>query len=242
MSFEDRGSGAGEAGGSHDPAGEADWTSGDLSHFVIPDDIRELDNDVRAYRRERRTARRRQHVSFIFGGHRGFMVPMMLILTLIIGSYSAVVLIAGQAPPIGHGGERLASPQIAPGQRGGLLPALNVADTSGAAQNLRTFRPAALLLLPGSCTCDSLVRRATAVATQTGTSLYLVSTAIPNVGVGVGPDRTHWRVEGTGQLLPAYGVAKKPVLLAVKANGIVEQIYRTMPPDSALRLELGRLI
>lgn len=244
VSHDERGSG-GADGAPADPlhrSGDTqDWTSGDLSHVVIPDDISELADDLRAYRRELRSTRRHRRLARVLHGRRAVVVPVILVLALIVGSYSAVVLVAGTAPPIGHGGEQLARPPTAPGQIGGLLPALNVSDSSGAQQNLRSLRPGALLLVPGNCNCDDTVANLDATAHRAGAPLYLVSTQLPRPAAGVGPERTFWRAEYTGQLLPAYGATRSPVLLVVRADGVVQQVYKTPPPSEVLLPELQHL-
>ena len=124
----------------------------------IPDDARELDRDVQAYRRELR-ARRRRRLRRRLGGpltRGGMVLPLLascLALTLLAGVTLTMFTPGGPLPR--YPAQTPTSPQSASpsvGQIGGRLPATTV-QVDGKPLKLSTVRPAVLALVPAGCRC-----------------------------------------------------------------------------------------
>ena len=130
--------------------------SDDLLHVVVPDDLRELDAEVVAYRRELELARR--HLRRQRMWHRvtpkwargGLPSPIFTAVLLIIATTG--LLLSVFAPVTQRAQSQLtttplANPRQAPGTVGGLLPDVQlVADSSHI--STRVIRPA--IIYPGA--------------------------------------------------------------------------------------------
>lgn len=152
-------------------------------HIEIPDDARDLERDVLAYRRELRANRRRQRITRLFGPLRrhGFGGPatiMPLIVTcvalsLLAGAMLSVVTISpASAPTLSRPPQATAS---APG-RSGLtrLPAGDVRVGTGT-EPVRSLVSSALALIPVNCDCGPALRRLAGQAAAARRTLYFVA-------------------------------------------------------------------
>jgi hypothetical protein len=163
-------------------------------NIVIPDDARELDRDLLAYRREQRAKRRRARLLWLLrplrvfglGGH-GTVLPLIatcVALSMLAGAMLSVVTISpASAPTVSP---PVTTPSATPAVRlpAGLtlLPA-GTFTVDGSTEPVATLRSAALALVPGDCSCDQTLR---ALARQAGAAhvgLYFVGEgeAIPQI-------------------------------------------------------------
>jgi hypothetical protein len=156
--------------------------SDDLLRVVVPDDLRELDEEVTAYRREQEAARRRERRRrrlhrFIPRWARGglpspvFTAVLLVIATtgLLLSVFAPVTREAQHQLPV----TSLARPTIADGLPGGLLPeATLVADNNRLSS--RSIRPAIFAIMPANCDCASLVRQIVGQANEQKPSIYVV--------------------------------------------------------------------
>jgi len=196
----------------------------------IPDDARELDADVQAYRRELRAQRRRVLASRLYGPltRDGMVLPLLagcLALTLLAATLLTVFTVgqgtvggslAGPGPTHSNapraGGGRLASPRssAAPATTGRpdepLPDALLV--SSGMPKHLRDLIGPVLVLalIPPKCQCLGDLRQLTVQAGRGGAALYLV---------------------GTG----GEDVDSLPRRLALGAAHALDDSEHTLPPD-----------
>jgi hypothetical protein len=160
----------------------------------VPDDARELDRDVQAYRRELRSQRRRILARKLSGPltRDGMVLPLLagcLALTLLAATLLTVFTV-GQGVndgPMGHQGDysSSASPAVsgstgaaltpAEGQPGGQLPDAYVM-AAGAPETLRQLIGPVLVLalIPQGCRCFNDLRQLTSQASKAGAEVYLV--------------------------------------------------------------------
>lgn len=151
----------------------------------IPDDARELDRDVQAYRRElralRRSARRsRWHRSL---GKDGVVLPLLaccLILALITGTLLTVFTATSGRNLYGSPGSP-PSPSATSGS-GRLtmvgnqpLPSAEIAEDSAAsATSVSQLDEVMLVLVPANCRCDRAFRWLAGVAAKAGVPAYVI--------------------------------------------------------------------
>ncbi len=146
--------------------GRYDPSSDDLLHVVVPDDLRELDAEVQAYRRELEAARRlerrqRWRLRLVPRWARGglpspiFTAVLLVIATtgLLLSVFAPVTQERQRSMPI----SALASPKTPPGTVHGLLPDVQLAAGSTTI-GTRMIRPAVYILVPPGCKCVAQVR------------------------------------------------------------------------------------
>ena len=148
----------------------------------VPDDARELDRDVQAYRRELRALRRRQRRMRL---HRpltrdGVVLPLLascLVLALIAGTLLTVFAsgqqneLPGASQTPGHGatasptgsapdkpGAISSAADTLTARTGAMLPAAAV-QINGVPQHLVNYAPAVVALVPAGCSCTAAVGR-----------------------------------------------------------------------------------
>ncbi len=160
----------------------------------IPDDARELDRDVQAYRREQRAKRRQLRSMRVHGSlSRDSMVMPLLICCLIFALISGTLLTlftatsidqsslprsgagsgAGSAAPTTQAGRNGASPatRLAPP----VLATVRV-DVAGTARTVSSLRPAILLVLPaGGCSCSATISHLARLARARQVRTYVVA-------------------------------------------------------------------
>jgi len=181
------------------PGGEPGRDDGGLPPVdtEIPDDARELDREVLAYRREQRARRRRARWDRILGplrGH-GALLPLVagcVALSMLAGTLLSVFSISPASAPVLS---RSAPPASRPASRPASVPASQ--PTSDAASRLpagtvvvkgktipvRSLRSLVLALVPAGCNCSQTLRQLTTQAARARVQVYFVGTpsAMPDV-------------------------------------------------------------
>lgn len=219
----------------------ADWD--DWEHLVIPDDIHELEADIRAYRREQRAAARRAVIHrVLFRTRFGVTLPVVLGALVLAAIYSVVMLVVASPRAEAPRGIALARPTVAAGRVGGLLPAVTLLDVDGTARSVRTLRPAVLLLAPAHCRCAGMAKASASAAEHSRLSLTIVGTNLPRRPAGVSSSLAALRSEPTGKLLAAYGAAHGPVTVLVRADGVVTQVLPRLPASGTLDDDVRALL
>jgi hypothetical protein len=146
-------------------------------HIVIPDDARELDRDVLAYRRELRAKRRRERVMRLFGplrrrglgGHASILplIATCVALSMLAGVMLSVVTISPASAPTVSG-----PPQAA--QSLTRLPSGNVQLDSQTVP-VRRLASSAVALIPAGCGCGQALRRLAGQAVAARVHLYFAA-------------------------------------------------------------------
>jgi hypothetical protein len=171
------------------PDGDPDPDDYGLPHVdvVVPDDARELDRDVLAYRREERRRRRRRRLRRVVRPVTRFGVAIPIIAgALLVALISGALMTAfGPRPAPRPKGVALApSPTAAPGEIGGLLPAgsVDVVNRSKNARDLRDLRPAVFGIVPPGAQCPGVVAALAGSAHEYGVRFLLVADPRPAGG------------------------------------------------------------
>jgi hypothetical protein len=145
----------------------------------IPDDARELDRDVIAYRRELRARRRRARLQRVLGPFRGHGAILPLIascvaLSMLAGAMLSVFTISPASAPVRP---LAASPGAAPsgGASTVSLPSGTVL-VNGKPTQLHHLAGAVLALVPAHCQCGTALKELTAQAARARVSVYFVGT------------------------------------------------------------------
>lgn len=234
-----------EQGHSGADGSPSEWQPGDQpdgAPMVVPDDISELDADIRAWRREQRTAHRRTALDRVFlRGRFGLMMPLVLGFLLLAAVSSVVTLIVSSPPPQRPGALPLARPSAGSGRVGGLVPDVTTRDALGAAQSLRAIRPAVLLLAPAGCACDSAIRSLATSAEHNRLRLTVVGDRRPALPDEVSTSLADSRSEPTGRLLRSFHATDRPVTVLVRADGVIDRILRRIPGAGMLDNEIAVL-
>jgi hypothetical protein len=186
-------------------------------NIVIPDDARELDRDVLAYRRELRVRRRRQRLLRLLrpfnrsglGGPTAIvpLIALCLALALVGGALLSVVTMnPAQAPTV----TTTPTPAQA-NQPSGLttLPAGNL-RISGQTEPVRSLVSSVLALVPADCACGEQLDR---LADQTAAA------DVPLYFVGTGATSQQLAAETT-----LYG--QNHAVAADDADGVLANAYR----------------
>jgi hypothetical protein len=159
-------------------------------NIVIPDDARELDRDVLAYRREQRAKRRRERILRLFGplrrrgigGHAAILplIATCVALSMLAGAMLSVVTISpASAPTVSP------PPRAAASAPGSLTPAISSQGLTrlptGTVQldsrtvPVRSLVSSALALIPAGCACGPALRRLAAQTVAAHVRLYFVA-------------------------------------------------------------------
>jgi hypothetical protein len=150
----------------------------------IPDDARELDRDVQAYRREQRAQRRRRRSRRLQSVvSRDGMVMPLLICCLIFALITGTLLTFFTSSSLDQAG--LAGSGTEPGGKtAGPAPPQATADSSlasvpvqvqGRARLVGTLGPAVLLVAPKDCHCNGVIDAVAGQAAKAHETVYLVS-------------------------------------------------------------------
>lgn len=218
-------------------------------NIVIPDDARELDRDVLAYRRELRAQRRRQRLMRLFrpfarrelGGHAAILplVATCVALSMLAGAMLSVVTISPASAPT------LNRPPVASAEPADLtsLPSGTV-QLEGRAVPVRSLVSSALALVSADCGCGPALRRLARQAAAAHVGLYFAGSgaAIPQLATltaqyGAGAAAA---VYDTGNVLGArYHPAGVTVLLVY--SDATARIRRNLPPTFQLGPALQEL-
>ncbi|MGH3387930.1 MAG: hypothetical protein ACRDOO_03545 [Actinomadura sp.] len=221
--------------------------------IVVPDDARELDRDIVAYRREERRRRRRARWRRLVGPltRFGLAAPFIagaLLIALVSGTL--ITMFGPEPAPRATGRPVADRPSAAPGQIGGVLPDGQVV-VPGHRKRLIDLRPALILVVPPRCRCESTVNELSRQAHEYRIGLYLVAdqrgAAVPaeqrtkemrelagaaRYGVAIVAE------DGKAVLATTYQAAGLTAVL-VHADGVVDDVLRGLsaPPRLERRLE-----
>jgi hypothetical protein len=197
-------------------------------NIVIPDDARELDRDVLAYRRELRASRRRQLFLRIFRPLRslGFggptaVIPLIaacLAISLVGGALLSVATMSPAAAPTlaPQPSAQAAAPpgDIAP------LP-VGTVQLAGRAEPVRSLASSAVALIPANCRCGTALGRVAAQAVAAHVSLYFAGAGpviglLPALVASYGDGAAVAAADTGGVLSGAYHPAGLTLLLVYK--------------------------
>jgi hypothetical protein len=214
-------------------------------NVVIPDDARELDRDVLAYRRELRARRRRQRFARLLrpfrlpgAGRNAAIVPLVAIclaITLVGGALLSVATMSPASAPTLSGPGQPAAP--AP------LPAGSV-RLGNTVKPVRSLVTSAIALVPVGCGCGAQLERLASQAVAAQVRVYFAATGseIPQLGTLTSRYGDHAAVAAADYeavLTSAYRPAGLTVLLVYPdATAAVE---RGLKPDFDLTASLRQL-
>lgn len=211
----------------------------DWQHFTVPDDMRELQPDIRAYHREQRARARSERLRRLLLWNRfGLAGPVMLATVfLVVGFISLMVLFPAPDRHVARP-DPLATPVRAEGQEGGLVPDVAITPNHGTARSLRAYRPSVVILLPDRCDCANRVRTVSRAAGRHRVLTVLVGPHRPAPVPGVTDADVVRGSDPAGTLAARFHVADEPVLLLVRSDGVINRILVDVPSDNALDGEL----
>lgn len=221
----------------------------DPQAFVIPNDLRELRHEVRAFRREERRNRRGRHArrwlpDRLRNPSSGPLFVTLMVLAAFAGSLLVLLNPVGAdvSTPNQHPLAPAASLSSPPTE---LLPTAAVL-VGGAQRQLRDLRPAAFALLPADCSCQEALRTVHSQAKGYGMALYLVGVAgqesqLRTTATQIGSDASAVVVDDTRALATAVR-ARGLTLVLVHSDGMVGTVVRSMPGGLRLEPLLARLL
>lgn len=214
----------------------------------VPDDARELDRDVAAYRRELRSHRRRDRIRRIFlvdrwrrYGPAGPVGIAVLVLVAAAGSLLALLVPSTQSSP-----ERLplATPSTPIGAVGGLVPDVELHLAGGGTTLAPSLRPAVLAVVRHGCDCADVIEH---LADQAGAYRLPVAVIVQGrhdadleqMAQSVHGGAAYVAYDPGGQLVAQYADPTSPVTaVLVHADGVVGDVL-PVDPDTKL---LGKLV
>jgi len=221
-------------------------------NVVIPDDARELDRDVLAYRRELRARRRRQRLMRLsrpfrlpeFGGHAAIipLIATCLAISLVGGALLSVVTMSPASAPTLSAPRTSSQPSGSPGDLTE-LPAGTV-QVNGRTVPVRSLVTSAIALVPANCDCGAELGRLGGQAVAAHVSLYFAGAGqvIPQLPALVnryGDGAAVAAADNDDVLTAAYRPAGLTVLLVFK--DATAEVLRTLPANSQLALALREL-
>jgi hypothetical protein len=157
-------------------------------NIVIPDDARELDRDVLAYRREMRARRRRQRRRRLLrpfngpGGGPAAIVPLIalcLAIALVGGALLSVLTIS----PADQ--DTALTPSASPRASNApvdltKLPTGSVLLDGKTSVPVQSLVSSAIVLVPDGCACGQSLTRLTVLAYRAGAHVYFVGVGVPS--------------------------------------------------------------
>lgn len=237
--------------------------SEDFSHALqIPDDARELDRDVEAWRREERWARRRERLrrlAFLSvpvprrwrerhgrREKRGVAVPVIALIIVAVGLFSATAtLVTTRAAPPTRSPVplKLAAPTAQPGATGGLLPDATLTSDTGAT-SARDLRPGVVGIVTPGCDCGAPVEALARRAETNALPLYLIGSPAQRAALdkllAVSPPNVHELLDADGVFAAAYAPVGLTVV-PVHADGVTASAVRDFTPQTSLGPVLASL-
>jgi hypothetical protein len=213
-------------------------------NVVIPDDARELDRDVLAYRREMRARRRRHRFLRLFqpfrtpefGGHAAVipLIAICLAVCLVGGALLSVATMSPASAPTLNGGQGTAQPVLPAGELTA-LPAGSV-QVTGRTVPVRSLVSSVIALVPAGCDCAQAVDANVKVYFAAG-GAELADLAGLTVRYG---DRTAVAMaDSAGVLTNAYRPVGLTVLLVFKNASV--KVLRNLSADFQLTAALREL-
>lgn len=217
----------------------------DWDDFVVPDDARELEADIRAYRRERRAQiRTRLTRRLLLWNRLGPAGPIVVGTALLLVSFVLLmVLFPAPAREMARP-DALATPTTPVGEQGGLVPDVRIRRGHGDTDEpLRAFRPAVIMLLPAGCVCADATARVVAAAQRHRVLTVLVGpeppqrTSAPDSAQVAQPAEVIQGSDASGSLAARYELddpTDRPVLLVVRSDGVINRVLTDVPSENAL--------
>lgn len=234
---------------------------------VVPDDARELERDVVAYRREERRRRRRQRFGRLVRPFTRFGVAIPIIAgALLIALVSGALMTAfGPRPAPRPTTVQLAPrPSASPGQVGGLLPAgeADLVAREHVRKPLADLRPGVIGIVPPGYRCEPVVAELAGRAQEFKLNFWLVADPRPGGGHPGVPVKELKSCAGTAhngmpQILedrvgllagayvpvptPAPGAAAGLTAVFVQPDGVVNDVVQAPKPGGALTEKIKAL-
>lgn len=221
-------------------------------NVVIPDDARELDRDVLAYRRELRARQRRQRLlrllrpfrAFGFSG-RAAIIPLIaacLAISLVGGALLSVATTSPASAPTLAGPQASARPAVSPRDLAGLPP--GTLQVNGRTVPVRSLVTSAIAIVPANCDCGTALGRLAAQAVGARVSLYFAGTGaaipqLPALTARYGDGAAVAAADEGGVLSDAYHPAGLTVLLVFK--DATAEVVRNLSGDFQLSADLREL-
>jgi hypothetical protein len=214
-------------------------------NVVVPDDARDLDRDVLAYRREMRAKRRRQRVTRLFRPFRGpryggstAVIPLIAIclaISLVGGALLSVATMSPASAPTLSGSQPSATPGV-PAVKPAPLPAGSV-QVDGTAVPVRSLVTSAIAIIPAGCDCGTALRRLAGQAVAAHVKLYFAAAGaeisqLASLTAGYGDGAAVAAADTGSVLTDAYRPTGLTVLLVYKDATAV--VRRTLSPDFQL--------
>jgi hypothetical protein len=184
---------------------------------IIPDDARELDRDLIAYRREERQRRRRQRMRRLTGPFTryGLATPIIAVALLIAVVSGTLMTVFGprSAIPRASGTPTADVPVTAqPGRPGGLLPTGKVTIT-GEPQGPTGDLVGLVALVPDGCRCEQALRDVTRQAQKYDLRRFLVGSH-------------HWTKKTADELRALAQTSGNGARIVRDEEGVLSRTYR----------------
>ncbi len=221
-------------------------------NVVIPDDARELDRDVLAYRRELRARRRRQRLMRLvrpfrmpeFGG-RVAIIPLIaacLAISLVGGALLSVATMSPASAPTLSAPQSPARPAVPPGHLTE-LPAGTV-QLAGRTVRVRSLVTSTIALVPENCDCGAALGRLAVQAVGAHVNLYFAGTGpvipqLPALVARYGDGAAVATADSNSVLSAAYRPAGLTVLLVFR--DATAEVLRRLPANFQLSPSLHEL-
>ena len=234
--------------------------SGDFSApLVVPDDARELERDLEAWRREERWRRRRRFFErlFLTGRWRqhnisGSLIALILVGVALLGATISVLTPREVRAPTVPVELRIAAPAAAPGTVGGLLPDAVLSVENAPAPSsvagevaIRDLRPSVIALVGPECGCKEALVTLTREAAANALPVYVVGTRAQADLIGSlvndarRPD-VHALIDDSFALVDTYEPQGLTVV-PVHADGVTEAVVRDYDGGTSLQSVLAQL-
>ncbi|WP_153532626.1 hypothetical protein [Actinomadura macrotermitis] len=246
------------------PDGDPEPDDYGLPHVdvVVPDDARELERDVIAYRREIRRIRRRARLLRLLGplARFGVGVPLLAGAVLVALVSGALMTFFGPRPTPRTAATPTAaplapSPSAPPGRIGGWMPdgRIELIEGTVEAADLRGLRPAVFGIAATDCGCAQQIADLSGRAQQYNLRFYLVAdTRGRDVPVRQTLKDLQALVRGThtgapqlaadrGHLMAAFAPGPGLTAVLVTSDGLVRDIRRHAALDPVLADEIKNL-
>jgi hypothetical protein len=221
-------------------------------NIVIPDDARELDRDVLAYRREMRARRRRQRRRRLLrpfsgpGAGPAAIVPLIalcLAIALVGGALLSVLTISPAEQ------DTVLTPSASPRATSAptaltTLPTGSVRLDGKTSEPVRSLVSSAIALVPSDCGCGQSLRRLTGQAYAAGARVYFVGAGVPSAQLiqetaDYGGRHAVAAVDADGVLADAYHPAGLTVLLVF--SDATAEVRKNLAGNFQLGLTRGEL-
>jgi hypothetical protein len=221
-------------------------------NIVIPDDARELDRDVLAYRRELRARRRRERLLRLFapltrrglGGHAAILplIATCVALSMLAGAMLSVVAISPASAPTVPVPPQAAGPATRPASLTSLPP--GTVELKGRNEPVHSLASSAIALVPAGCNCGLALSRLANQAVAAHVGLYFAASGsataeLQDLAARYGGGAAVTVYDWANVLGAAYRPTGLTVLLVYR--DATAQVRRDLPPDFQLGAALGGL-